>query len=973
MATPENDKPQPAFFDLKALKNDIVMIEARRSYSREDVRRENEIIQARRRMSDKEIRENMHSPANVDMELRKSHREETKEPFVPATGFTTAEADALLAKWGKNELEEKSKPKWKILLEQFTAPMPCMIWVAIIVEGVLENWPDFGILCALQFINGGLGFYETTKADNAVAALKASLKPVAHVKRDGKFISLDARLLVPGDLVLLGSGGAVPADCIINHGQIDVDQSALTGESLPVTMHAGDNPKMGSTVTRGEVEATVADTGMRTFFGKTASLIQSVDGLGHLQKVLLNIMFVLLALSIVLCAITLAYLLTHGEPTKEAISFTVVLLVASIPIAMEVVVTTTMALGSRQLAAMNAIVSRLAAIEELAGMNMLCSDKTGTLTLNKMVIQEDCPMFCEGITRNDVILHAALAAKWWEPAKDALDTMVLGVANLEECTPYKQLEYTPFDPTLKRTEATLQAPDGSVFKVTKGAPHIVLHLCHDQARIQEAVDYKVLELAERGIRSLAVARTNADGQWYMMGIMTFLDPPRPDTKRTIERAMEHGVDVKMITGDHQVIAKETARQLGMGTNILLCEGLPPLGPNGEIPKDLGEKFGATILGSNGFAQVFPEHKFLIVEALRQQGFNVGMTGDGVNDAPALKKADIGIAVQGATDAARASADIILTSPGLSIVVDAIVVSRCIFARMKSFIIYRVACTLQLLIFFFISVLGIRPRDFDSPDETFPSFWSMPVIALIMITLLNDGTIISIAYDNVKSSRHPEVWNLPVVYTISSTLGGIACIGSLIMLLLALKSHEHNSLFSQWGLPSMEYGQIITLMYLKVSLSDFLTLFCARCQTWFWTQRPGKLLMCAFVIAIGASTGLAIGWPFGEKGVGCNWHTAIFCWIYCLVWFIIQDAGKVLMYKFLYKYNILGISNATSVLEGYDHNHFGDSQHPKKLDGSDHPKHGLLSSLSKHLPIKHKEAPAPAAVQTSEAEKANGIV
>ncbi|CAM9419595.1 unnamed protein product, partial [Phaeothamnion confervicola] len=387
-----------------------------------------------------------------------------EKAFVPSEGLTSQEAEELLLKWGRNELEEKGKPKWKIF---FTAPMPCMIWVAIVIEAALQNWPDLGILCALQSINGCLSYHETTKAGDAVAALKASLKPQAHVKRDGKWIVSDAAVIVPGDLVLLSSGGAVPADCFVNGGQIDVDQAALTGESLPVTMGAGDSAKMGSTVVRGETEGTVECTGGNTFFGKTAALIQSVDQQGHLEKVLLNIMYVLLSVSFVLCGIVFAYLMAKGESFMDTISFVVVLLVASIPIAMEVVCTTTLAIGSRELAHKGAIVARLGAIEEMAGMNMLCSDKTGTLTLNKMVIQEDCPTFAPDVDRDYVILMSALAAKWREPPKDALDTMVLGVANLDKCDAYKQVEYVPFDPAVKRTAATLIGPDGKKFEVTK--------------------------------------------------------------------------------------------------------------------------------------------------------------------------------------------------------------------------------------------------------------------------------------------------------------------------------------------------------------------------------------------------------------------------------------------------------------------------------------------------------------------------
>jgi H+-transporting ATPase len=395
----------------------------------------------------------------------------------------------------------------------------------------------------------------------------------------------------------------------------------------------------------------------------------------------MEIMAFLISVSVVLCATVLGFLL-HTERTSfaDAISFTVVLLVVSVPMAMEVVTTSTMAIGSRVLSRAGVIVARLSSIEELAGMNMLCSDKTGTLTLNKMVIQDEAPIFVqEGLTQADLLRFAALATKWHEPPKDAVDTLVLGAVDIASLHHYEAVDYLPFDPAVKRTESTVRdTTSGAVFKTTKGAPHIIAALAPDSPAAAQLHTH-VEQFAERGIRCLAVARGAADGSdaWTLLGLLTFLDPPRPDTKVTLQRCMGNGVAVKMITGDHVAIAKETARQLGIGTNILNAERLPNLNAKGKAPKDL-DKYVPQILGADGFAQVFPEHKFLIVEALRQAGYAVGMTGDGVNDAPALKRADIGIAVQGATDAARAAADIVLTQPGLAVVVDAIAIARGIF-------------------------------------------------------------------------------------------------------------------------------------------------------------------------------------------------------------------------------------------------------------------------------------------------------
>jgi hypothetical protein len=360
-------------------------------------------------------------------------------------------------------------------------------------------------------------------------------------------------------------------------------------------------------------------------------------------------------------------------------------------------------------------------------------------------------VFLQNEDKDTVLFQAALAAKWREPPRDALDTMVLATSgqDLRKCDVYEQIDFLPFDPRTKRTEGKLRSPDGSIFKITKGAPHVILDLCHNKDEIKEAVDNKVLELGKRGIRSLAVARMdNEDGRWRMLGILTFLDPPRPDTKHTIDECRKYGVAVKMITGDHTVIAIETSRVLGMGTNVKNSAGLPVLGDGGAVPTDLVEKHAANIVPADGFAQVFPEHKYLIVETLRQAGFRCGMTGDGVNDAPALKRADVGIAVQGSTDAARAAADIVLTNEGLGVVVEAIKMSREVFGRLKNFILYRISATLQLLCFFFIAVFALRPIDFyehnycpfkDSKGHSIASQCYKPEKPVLVSELLNNAS------------------------------------------------------------------------------------------------------------------------------------------------------------------------------------------------------------------------------------------
>merc|ERR1711871_141508 len=512
-----------------------------------------------------------------------------------------------------------------------------------------------------------------------------------------------------------------PADCRVNVkerepgseipiSQIDVDQAALTGESLPVTLYEGDKTLMGSTVVRGETEGTVEFTGVDTFFGKTAALLASTEELSNVQLLLISIVTFM-----------------------EALSFVVVLMVAAIPMAMEIVTTTTLALGSKELTKHGAIVTRLAAIEDTAGMAILCSDKTGTLTLNEMHIQEYTPVYSDipGMNRYELLRLAACAAKWHEPARDALDKLVLGCdtnpngVDLKSMEVFEQTDYLPFDPVIRRTQGTVydkskKYNNGKSFKTSKGAPQVLLKLCDEAGGVTPALKKKiaddVAELGSRGIRAICVAKTDEKDVWRMMGLITFLDPPRPDTKDTVAKCKHYGTAVKMITGDHLLIALETSRVLEMGGIIQTAAELPLLDKETKKkPDNLGRDYGDKFLAADGFAQTYPEHKYLIVEGLRELGYRVGMTGDGVNDSPALKRADVGIAVFGATDAAKAAADIALTEPGLSTIVEGILIARRIWCRVRSFLTYCIAATLQLLCFFFISVFAYRPNEYMPPN------------------------------------------------------------------------------------------------------------------------------------------------------------------------------------------------------------------------------------------------------------------
>jgi H+-transporting ATPase len=828
-------------------------------------------------------------------------------------GLTSEEAVARQVRFGLNKLPEKKTSKLYVFCSQLWQPMPIMIWIAIVIEIGIENWEDMAILFFIQFANAGIAFYEISKAGDAVEQLKKSLKAKAVVFRDGLWQTIDQKYVVVGDLVKLASGGAVPADCRLNEGQVDIDQAAMTGESLPVTMFRGDHAKMGSTVVRGETEATVSEIGADTFFGTTAALLDVDDSpYSNIQRLIISLVLVLTTTSVVLCIIVLIYTALVA-PFKEALSFTVVLLVASIPLAIEIVTTTTLAVGSKELAHEGAIVTRLAAIEDLAGMSILCSDKTGTLTLNKMVIQEDLITLYSDYSASELLGLAAMASKWNEEPRDALDTMLLAspLLNRASLAAVEQISYSPFDPVVKRTEGTLRdRQTGRVFKTTKGAPHVILQLCAaDQVASKIEIDVNSLSL--RGIRALAVAKTDScDDSWTLVGLVTFLDPPRPDTKLTLELAREYGVAVKMITGDHLLIATDMALQLGLGSIVFDASGLPMLDERTKKkPANLARDYGDMCLAADGFAQVFPEHKYLIVECLRELGYKVGMTGDGVNDAPALKRADVGIAVSGATDAARAAADIVLTREGLSTIVDGIVISRRIFSRIRNYLIYRIAATLQLLLFFFIAIFWFRPSTF---DPSWPPFFHMPVIMLMLITLLNDGTLIAIGYDNVKPTALPCVWNRPALFLISISLATVALVSSLLLLYLLL------ALGSGSNAAGISYGQITTSIYLKISISDFLTVFSARTGGgWAWNDpQPSLVLLVAAVFALSMSTVLAIAWPASviddvrTEGLGYRrpYELVVYIWLYTLGFWLVQDAAKVAVVHLLSRYNLLNYND-----------------------------------------------------------------
>lgn len=797
------------------------------------------------------------------------------------TGLTSGEVDQRRRKYGLNQMKEEKENLILKFLMYFVGPIQFVMEAAAILAAGLQDWVDFGVICALLLLNACVGFIQEFQAGSIVDELKKTLALKAVVLREGRLFEIEAPQVVPGDILQIEEGTIIPADgrIVTEDAFLQVDQSAITGESLAVDKHKGDQCYASSSIKRGEAFMVVTATGDNTFVGRAAALVNAASaGTGHFTEVLNGIGTILLVLVIFTLLVVWVSSFYRSNGIVTILEFTLAITIIGVPVGLPAVVTTTMAVGAAYLAKKQAIVQKLSAIESLAGVEILCSDKTGTLTKNKLSLAE--PYTVEGVEADDLMLTACLAASRKKKGLDAIDKAFLKSLRFyprakNVLSRYKVLEFHPFDPVSKKVTAIVQSPQGERIVCVKGAPLFVLRTVEEDHPVPEEVanNYKnkVAEFATRGFRSLGVARKRGEGVWEILGIMPCSDPPRHDTAKTINEAKTLGLSIKMLTGDAVGIARETSRQLGLGTNVYNAERLG-LSGGGDMP---GSEVYDFVEAADGFAEVFPQHKYNVVEILQQRGYLVAMTGDGVNDAPSLKKADTGIAVEGASDAARSAADIVFLAPGLSAIIDALKTSRQIFHRMYAYVVYRIALSLHLEIFLGLWIAILNE--------------SLNLNLVVFIAIFADIATLAIAYDNAPFSKTPVKWNLPKLWGMSILLGVVLAIGTWIALTTMFAGGSSNRGIVQ------NFGNRDAVLFLEISLTENWLIFITRANGPFWSSIPSWQLSGAILLVdIIATFFTLFGW-FEDS------HTSIVAvvriWLYsfgifCVlggVYYLLQDS------------------------------------------------------------------------------------
>jgi H+-transporting ATPase len=745
------------------------------------------------------------------------------------SGLNSTEAQNRLKQFGYNEVPEKKTSSVLRFAKKFWGLTAWMLEIIIILSWFLQRYADLYIVTGLLVFNSILGFFEEQRASNAVEALKEKLHVNARVLRDGVWKVVAARELVPGDVVRTRSGDFVPADVKVVTGELEVDQSALTGESIAAEKKPDDLLYSGSMVKRGESNGVVVSTGVKTYFGRTAQLVQLAKPKLHMEEVISNVVRWLLIIVISMIALAVVFSAFEGKDLLQLLPIILVLLLSAIPVALPAMFTVSMAVGSMELAKKGLLVTRLSASEDAATMNVLCADKTGTITLNRLSIADVVPL--DGFTEQQVIFYGALASQ--EANQDPIDMAFINMARQQNIldSSFSQKTFVPFDPKTRRTEALVQKDDHA-FRVMKGAVNIIAQACGlDQDSINQ-LESRMSESAAKGYRTLAVAKTNDENRPQLVGLATLFDKPRPDSKELIQELRKLGVSVKMLTGDALPIAKEIAANVGLGENVIRATELKQF-----LTEDPIEAAQAAE-NSDGFAEIYPEDKYTIVKSLQITKHVVGMTGDGVNDAPALKQSEVGIAVSSATDVAKSAASVVLVSQGLTSIVDLVKNGRVIYERITAWILSKIVRTLQIATFVVLSFL-------------LTGSYFVSAFAIILYFFMTDFVKISLSTDNLNWSKNPDTWKIGGLVKASTVLSTLVIAESFALLYIGL---------NYLGL-NVEDQTVYTFTFEILFYSAILLIFNVRERRHFWNSMPSKTLLAAIVLSIIAGTAITtIGIP-----------------------------------------------------------------------------------------------------------------
>lgn len=779
-------------------------------------------------------------------------------PELTAKGLSSAEAEKRLKQYGYNEVAEKKPNPAGQFAKKFWGLSAWMLEAIIILSYFLQRYADMYIVLGLLIFNVVLGFIEEQRASGVVESLKEKLRVNARVLRDGNWKVLPARELVPGDVVRTRQGDFVPADVKIAQGNLEVDQSALTGESMTTEKKPSDILYSGSIVKRGESTGTVTSTGTKTYFGRTTQLVQLAKPKLHIESVIANVVRWLLVITVSLIIIAFIASALKGFNLVNVLPLALVVLLSAIPVALPAMFTVTMALGAMELAKKGVLVTRLSAAEDAATMNVLCADKTGTITMNKLTIARVIPH--EGFTDRDVVLYGALASQ--EANQDPIDLAFINLTKQQNLSAEKfiQKNFIPFDPQTRRTEAAIQK-DNTEFKVTKGAVKTIAKTCGFSAAETEHLEAKVAEYAAKGYRAIAVAKTDPQDKFRLVGLAALYDPPRPDSKQLIQELRGLGVSVKMLTGDALPIAKEIAKDVSLGETIISASQLKACIK--EDPLEAQQEAEE----SDGFAEIYPEDKYTIVKSLQIRNHIVGMTGDGVNDAPALRQAEVGIAVSNATDVAKGAASVVLVSEGLTSIVDLVKNGRVIYERLLAWILSKIVRTLQISTFVVLSFL-------------MTGNYVVSAFAVIVYFFLTDFVKIALSTDNFTGSKQPDTWDIGGVVKAALLLGVLVIAESLGLLYLVLNFFH----------VALTDPTLYTLTFEILFYSALLLIFNVRERKHFWHSMPSRTLFTAIVGSIVAGTIIvSIGIP--NLPPVPFWETLLVFLLSALFAFVINDTVK----------------------------------------------------------------------------------